>query len=545
MNTTTTTRSGRISKHVLKPKKPAPIIKEVAVPDDEEVDMSKYSKQDISDFSDIKNPFYTKYFTTKNDSITSRYEEVVIALGDKLPIYFINGVVNLAVKQNYLEAPKNTVSFQKLKTGFYETAKSKSDKTNITATVKFIVNNLSSFKKYKDQDDINFIITQRRLLVVELLEYYLSKEKWSLATLKTRLVAILRIFLLGYNDKLYYEYQLISYIIQLLGDDIDENEGKNQLSEGEASKFIDLNIILNKQNDLETQFLHINNKNTKTAYDLNQDLLLLSLYSLMVPLRNEPKGLEFSHKRETNGDYIYIASDGTIIMLLNEIKKKHDAIEFNITKLYPRLASIISESYKLYPRKFLFTPKNKYPNISKKASVASLDDRLFLLFREYGVRVGTNAIRSSYVSKFYSVSSTKGGQRTYNEQYDLSLKMRTSIKQMLLSYNKIINKPLQAVRVKDEPVDDNENLPKIIKVVKSSKIDDVYLKQKQRNKAYYEANKAKVIARQAENALKNKGKSYRVRVLQYLNNDVDYIKKVKPETLTKYDIKQDENGKYY
>jgi hypothetical protein len=38
----------------------------------------------------------------------------------------------------------------------------------------------------------------------------------------------------------------------------------------------------------------------------------------------------------------------------------------NIMKDAPKLATLIEDSYKLYPREFVFTPKNTYPKLDKK-----------------------------------------------------------------------------------------------------------------------------------------------------------------------------------
>ena len=522
----------------------------IALPPDiqeEEIDTSTMTKEELADFYVEDNPFYQKYFYTPNDFITNRCERVISILqetkGDELPVFFQNGIINLAVKPNFIEQPPKTVLFSKLSKGDYETKGSKSDKTNITSSIKFFRKNLSYFQQYTNEDNLNYIIYSRRLLIVELLEYYSNKPKWSLATFKSRLVAIIRIFRIAYGNKDYIEYEFLSLIIQMLGLEIEDNEGTNKITDEEAKKFLDFRIILNRQKELEDTFKRIQNKRTQNAYDFNQDLLLLSLYSLIPPLRNEIKTLEFTTTSKNQGDYIYFKQNGDVILLLNEEKKRHEAITYDLTKEAPKLASILRESYDLYPRQYLFTPKRKYPDVSKKASTASLDDRLYLLFREYDVRIGTNSLRSSYVSNFYSTATAKGKQRTYNEQKLLAERMRTSIKYLQLSYNKIIDRP--QVDIKEEPNDANDYIAPNNRPSTQRKADDSYLKQLQRNKIYYEANKAKIIARQAQNALKNKGSSYRVRVLQYLNNNPDYINKVKPDTITKYGIKQDDEGRYF
>ena len=85
-------------------------------------------------------------------------------------------------------------------------------------------------------------------------------------------------------------------------------------------------------------------------------------------------------QRKMDNDYIWLDNDGEILLDLNLRKKRHDPILFSITKDTPELANIFTDSNSLYPRDYVFTPKNTYPNLNKKASQASLDARLRELF---------------------------------------------------------------------------------------------------------------------------------------------------------------------
>ena len=80
---------------------------------------------------------------------------------------------------------------------------------------------------------------------------------------------------------------------------------------------------------------------------------------------------------------------------LNLEKKRHEPIQFNLSRDAPHLATLIQDSYQLYPREFVFTPKNKYPKLDKKASQSSLDSRLSVLFWHTGKNVSVNSLRSS------------------------------------------------------------------------------------------------------------------------------------------------------
>ncbi len=143
-------------------------------------------------------------------------------------------------------------------------------------------------------------------------------------------------------------------------------------------KFVTFDVVLNKQKELQKQFELIRNKKSLIDYDLNQDLLLVSLYSLIPPLRQENMTLKFSKTLERKDNWMVIKSDDVIIDL-NEIKKKHDAITFYLKKDAPELAQILRESYELYPREFLFTHYKKYPDISHQASPATLSTRLSMI----------------------------------------------------------------------------------------------------------------------------------------------------------------------
>ena len=94
-------------------------------------------------------------------------------------------------------------------------------------------------------------------------------------------------------------------------------------------------IVLETQKKLEETFI------LNPTYQNNQDLLLLSLYSLIPTLRDELKLLEFTTTKQDKGDWLYFNSDNNVILDLNNSKKKHDNISFNLTIEAPHLAEII------------------------------------------------------------------------------------------------------------------------------------------------------------------------------------------------------------
>jgi hypothetical protein len=243
--------------------------------------------------------------------------------------------------------------------------------------------------------------------------------------------------------------------------------------------------------------------------------------------------LKFSKKLERKDNWIVIKSDD-VIMDLNEIKKKHDAIMFYLQKDAPALAKILRESYELYPREFVFTYYKKYPDVSHQASPATLSERLSLIFSYTGKRVGINALRSSYVSYMNSEAIRNGKQLTVKQKEKMAEKMRSSRKYLDEAYLKIFpiaqqdfikKEPSEAVVI---PVD--EALPTE--------------RQNKRTKKYYYENKEKVLAQQKEyQDKKSLFEKARIKMLYYLNSDPEYYKKMKDDTHKKYNFKK-EKGRW-
>ena len=312
----------------------------------------------------------------------------------------------------------------------------------------------------------------------------------------------------------------------------EEEEFDNVLSEEEMKKFVHFDIVLDKQKALEKQFELIRHKKTSLGYDLNQDLLLVSLYSLIPPLRKEVMTLKFTNIIQDKGDWIVIKPD-EVLMDLHETKKKHHAILFNLTKDAPDLAKILKESYELYPRDYVFTRYKKYPDVSEQASPATLSERLNAIFSYTGKRIGINVLRSSYVSHTNSEAIKNGKQLTVKQREKIAERMRSSRKYIDESYLKIFP---------TEPQSSQSTTREVI--VKPIDETTPYQKQLNRNQKYYEENKEKVAQQQKKykDSLSKIDKS-RAKVLYYLNSDPDYHLKMKEATKEKYGFRI-ENGRW-
>ena len=125
--------------------------------------------------SSYNNPLWN-HFYIPNDNITKRFKEVLNDY-ENLPANFYYykdisesyGLPLLELKKEYIKHIKQIPLLSKLANGDYQTEKSKSD-YKIVKDIKFITNNLPSFQKYKQTDDLTYIINNHRLLLLESLE---------------------------------------------------------------------------------------------------------------------------------------------------------------------------------------------------------------------------------------------------------------------------------------------------------------------------------------------------------------------------------------
>lgn len=553
----------QVAKELTKMKQPKKSIPKknilsIDLPDTEETKFqSVYFDELITDFDDIDiyNPKHQSYndLYIPNDDIANDTRENIDAFNHlALPDTFKNDLSLLEMKQsNKAKYPqRQKVYYDKLVSGYYHTPSSKSDK-NIATGIKVFYNNFPSFKKYKDTNDLQYIIDNHRLLFLELLQYIKNKQL-SLATFKSYINAILRVLYLAFNKK-YPIYTKYWALLQSLSKTIDKKEGDNMLTDLESSKFLPYYFILQERENLLQQWKNTKNRNNKSAYQLNQDLLLVGFYTYIPPLRNEPKVLKFSNEKKDKGDIVWFRTDKTYL-ILNEVKKRHNRIEIDLPKEFQEL---LEESYSLYPREPVFTNVSEYPKLTKQASVSTISNRLSKIFSKYNKSVGASSIRSSYVQYFIQGKiSLTGNMPTYNELKTLSEQMRTSVKILLLSYNKNlsiiypvaddddVSNAVEAVPVDSVPAQAVNTVPAQAKTDKDNKTSTAYQRKLERMREYYQNNKEKMNQTTNKNRSTDEAKFKRQKreALKKLNEIAGYDEKVKQSTLTKYNIKKNADG---
>lgn len=532
------------------------------------------------DTSDPDDEFYSKYFDKPNDDITRRLDALDYSSKKFNTIALQSGITNFELKNIY-NIQLNPVSFEKFKAGDYENGKTKSDSQHYEQKVRGFSSKYAAFKDYKHVDDLTWVVKKHRLLFCNILERYIPNNQ-SNAAIISDLSPMMRIMYLALGSKQHALYLKYAYILKDLVSSSKSLEAENDFNEVELARggYIPWEIVLEKQKELEQKFNQIKNKKTKEGYALNQDLLLLSLYSLIPPLRNEPKTLMFTEEAHVEGDWIEMKPDGSVVLDLNSEKKKHGAIVLDLPK---ELENIIKQSYQLYPRLHAFTDTRYFGSADKEkaekaAGLTTMGQRLERLFLGYknqdGVqyKVGASMLRSSYVNYRYDIKRINRHLK-WNEKEEMAKRMRTSIKMMELQYLKIIQEPMAAIVLPEwqnevvngiaEPakgVDDNgqrarpaANSQPVMIVKKrcspQNKRDRLqrgaYQRQLEASHKYYDKKKDDILKQQKEyrSTPERRKADARRKVVNNLNRDPEYARAVRQTTLDKYEI-QKLNGVY-
>lgn len=485
------------------------------------------------------------YIEVVRDDASNIYKELVYAksdLTDKIkklidgfPVNFLpqlwKGLVPLYDYKKSIKM-KPDILLSKLTKGDYHTKSSKSDIKH-SKTIKTVIKNFPYFKNYTG-NDLTYFITNHLNYLYDTLNHIFTK-KLSIPTFKSYIDTLLRIMAVSFinpkNNPIYIKYATLS---KSLGNQQEKLDDDNVLNENEATRYIDWQIVLKKQKDLYDIFNKIENKNTKEAYNINLDLILISLYTLIPVLRREIFNLEFnSNDGDKSKDYVLFKRD-EVKLDLNLNKKRHDPITF---ELEGELKSILQQSYQLYRRKYLFTDYRKYPNFDGKLTEATVSTRLRKLFISYGVNIGPSILRASFMSNWF----LKNPNFTNTELKAISIKMRTSPKYLLSSYKKVISEPAKIINenieIKQEVIED------INRIHVQKVVEDPYIKANEKLKQKYHQDdeyRRKVLKQQDEYKKKVGAKEIQKRkIISMLRHSPEYRRRITKATLERYNIDLD------
>lgn len=523
-------------------KRQVELVKEIVQPPD-------YSKE-LKVIRDSNNNIYKDLYVDLNEHLTKLIRLTIQEFPDDFLPPIFKGSVPIYIEKAPMEI-KQTVLLSKLINGDYQSKTSKSDK-GIGDGIRTLLK-IPELKKY-DQDDLtNFVKNHREVFYHILLKT--KNQQLSLPTFKSYIVKLMRVLFLALKGKTQPTYIKYASLMKDLMSATQAIDAQNSLNDNEKTRFLDWNTVLQTQKSLQLTFNSLVNKKTKNAYDFHLDHLIVSLYTLTPVLRREPMTLQFKKPGDDIKDNYVNVRRNEVILELNEIKKKHDAIEI---KCNDDLAAILRESLELYPRKYLFTDARRYPDMSKPVKEDTVAKRLNRIFLSFGVNIGPSILRSSYVT--YRFDSVNGNLRNVQVE-EMAKLMRTSAKYIYSSYRKITDKPhveigvASVVRDNDgKAVVNDGNIPTakvvsvsqptpvpVVKIEKDKEKVDPYVVHNEKIKKKYKENeeyRQKTLSQQSDYRKQvGQHELQKRKVISMLRNSVEYRKKVKQTTLDKYGIK--------
>jgi hypothetical protein len=442
------------------------------------------------------------------------------------------------------------------------------------------------------EEGLTWVLRNHRVILLHVLEHHRMSNNslWTLHGDIKCLTRLMKLFDLSFLQSgsdvvkgcgIYMKYCNIG---ECLNNHLVGEEEFNIISDIELNKMIDWEMILTLRDKLEQDWNNISRKNTIEAYDCNLNLVLLSIYTLAYPLRKEIMTLTIINDMALDNkkdDFLHLQTGvafGTFV--LNKAKKKHYTIHIRLNK---KLTKLLKESIHFYPRKYLFTHKR---NMTKAVSCETVSKRLSLMFSHLGKNVGVSSLRSSFVSWLYRSNASTAFKK------QCALNMRTSMYAFDTFYRKISMSPelkKQIIKKEDDIDDitvncfdeegrifiwDNEECGDcdisemdplifgesgLLQSFRDFHIEDggdrlgnwnkmkekyegdisipVSIKiQSNYHKEYYKKNKAHICLLQKEWYVLNKETRYLKSILKRLNNDQDYLSRVKESTLEKWEI---------
>ena len=380
----------------------------------------------------VKQDFYLKYSDTKNyNDLVLKKNTTTINLKEifknnlwsfknlaeeleKKQIIEHNNFYNAFTSDVYLldfkKQPKlNVITIKDFYNYKFQDGKTTRNELNYINTFKSWINNI--FTDHKTDINFNYFVLNQNEILFKLIEYRNIKNN-SLESLRKDLNLLLKILKLvvGERAEIVNKYKLININLSKI---YEYSQKTNTLTPLEATKFINYDDLLKIReelyNDWENDFENtgLNKYKNNKLRIKNIKSLLLSFYLLFPPLRLEGFKLKVikDEKDYINNDAsIFIKDKNNIIVYLNEKKKGHKPIIYNLNddviksfskKHANTLINNIIESLTEYPRESLFI------NSSNKQYT---EDGLKKLLKEITKEknIGVNALRSAYVSHYFN-----------------------------------------------------------------------------------------------------------------------------------------------
>ena len=275
--------------------------------------------------------------------------------------------------------------------------------------------------KYDNVDKENFIEMNKR----ELMSIIEKNQSWGDSSMESMFFMIARyLYNKNNNDRYVKLYQSKG---KQLKDKTKNKEGKNELDEKESVNYRPYEYFKNI----------LDNYKEPSTLQEHYKYLLLSLLVLQPPVRTDfyssASLLETLDRNNRKNNYIYINRRGKVhaYYIINKDKAskyKIYAMDKNLSKIELKnevLANLLNDSFKKYPRKYLFELKNK--------SVADTTLNKWLQSITGLKGLTFSMMRSIYITWFYK------NNQLFNSREELARQMRHSQETASKNYLKIFD----------------------------------------------------------------------------------------------------------
>jgi hypothetical protein len=519
------------------------------------------------------------------NSLKEYYEEIDLNMKG---IAWMNNIQYLDIPQNHKIDYAN-ISLKAFINGDYKGMHTDTPNNTETESVYgkriiFWTKTFSDFNQYKDSDNLDWIVKENRKIMFQILKYN-NEQGNALSTIQKDFKTLTRIIklLLGPEHELTYKYGALQIAFKDIYDMTDDDNLIR--TDRELRSFVQYEQLLDILEAMEKKYKEMvlslpvedrknGNKHTDKIFHVHQMILALSLYVYTFPSRHENLDLEIIKNVEDakqGKNYIIINYNGPCTIIYNQIVKTHKPHKYTLASkqlqsFNNKLNTLLRNSLKLYPRDYLFIPKDCWPcKKLVKVSHSTVSVWLKDLLEEKNINIA--GLRSSFVSYWFDKWNNR--QKTICAKH-----MRTSVEELMRAYLKKYNNPDELARIKIDPditlltnvnagvnketgllIDDNTNENVIerntnIERAKSivvhihkdeRKGDDGlnrlqrYLADPEKKTKHYE--KIKEYSRDSKNIAK--------RYVRELNCKKLDFEKIKESTKTKYKLNIDDNGIYY
>lgn len=248
------------------------------------------------------------------------------------------------------------------------------------------------------------------------------KSKESLHTRKNYLLAVGK--LLKNNNfecKHYYEEALKTKIL------IDDNCKDQKLNKYRKNNYVDWETIIKKRQQLKRLF-----KKDYNNDNVNQQFLILCLYTMIPPLRNDYNNVEIVDKIIDKENNYIIKIDDAYHFYLNKDKMNYKKGQ-QIFIFPDKLNRVIDMSLDKFDRKYLLC--NHFGNPLTKNNIAGILRRLY-----EDKNLSIVNLRSAKINHFYCL------KKTTRQREKLANDMRHTYLTALRNYNKILKDDILKVK---------------------------------------------------------------------------------------------------